>query len=55
MEKEKNFIMILHQNLKDNIYMDKKMVKEKNIIIMANYYLKENILVEKNGMEMDII
>ena len=55
MEKEKNIIIMVNQNLKENIYMEKEMVKEKNIIIMVNQNLKENIQMEENGMEMDII
>ena len=36
MEKEKNMIMMVNQNLKENIKMEKEMEKEKNIIIMVN-------------------
>ena len=35
MEKEKN-IMMVNQNLKESIYMEKEMEKEKNIMIMVN-------------------
>ena len=35
MEKEKNIINMVNQNLKENIYMEKNgMEKEKNIIMM---------------------
>ena len=44
MEKEKNIIIMVNQNSKVNIQMEKNgMEKEKNIIKMVNYYLKENI------------
>ena len=36
MEKEKNIIMMVYQNLKENIQMEKEMEKEKNIIMMVN-------------------
>ena len=36
MEKEKNIINMVTQNLKENIKMEKKMEKEKNMIIMVN-------------------
>ena len=32
MENAKNFLKMVNQNLKENIYMEKKMEKEKNII-----------------------
>ena len=34
MEKEKNIIIKVNQNLKENIKMEKEMEKEKNIILM---------------------
>ena len=37
MEKEKNIIMMVNCNLKENIKMEKKMGKEKNIILQINY------------------
>ena len=43
MEKEKNMILMVNQNLKENIYLEKEMEKEKNIMIMENQNLKENI------------
>ena len=43
MGQEKNIIIKVNQNLKENIKMEKEMEKEKNMIIMVNYYLKENI------------
>ena len=43
MEKEKNIIGMVNQNLKVNIKMGKEMEKEKDIILMVNYYLMENI------------
>ena len=43
MEKGKNMMKIIYQNLKENIYMEKEMGKEKNIMKMANQNLKENI------------
>ena len=39
----KNIIIMINQNLKENIKMEKEMEKEKNMIMMVNYYLKENI------------
>ena len=42
MEKGKNMMKMVNQNLKENIYMEKEMEKEKNIM-MIYYYLKENI------------
>ena len=51
MEKEKNIIIIVNQNLKENIYMEKETI----IIKMVNYNLKENIKMEKDGKEKDII
>ena len=41
--KVKNTIMMVKQNMKDNIYMEKEMEKEKIMIIMVNQILKENI------------
>ena len=35
MEKEKNIITVIKQNLKENIQMEKEMVMEKNIIMMV--------------------
>ena len=43
MEKEKNIIIMINQNLKENIQMEKEMEKEKNIFQEEEYYLKENI------------
>ena len=43
MEKEKNILLMVNQNLKEIIQMEKEMEKEKNIILMVIYYLKENI------------
>ena len=44
MEKEKNIIIIMvNQNLKENIQMEKEMEKEKNIIGMVHQNLKVNI------------
>ena len=43
MEKEKNILMI-NQNLKENILMEKDgMENVKNIVMKEYYYLKENI------------
>ena len=36
MEKEKNIIMMVNQNMKENIKKEKEMEKEKNIIMMVN-------------------
>ena len=36
MEKEKNIIMMVYQNLKENIQMEKEMGKEKNMMKMVN-------------------
>ena len=36
MENVKNMIMMVNQNLKENIVMEKEMGKEKNIIGMVN-------------------
>ena len=35
MEKEKNMIIMVNQNLKENIQMEKEMEKEKNIIMVS--------------------
>ena len=35
MEKEKNIMIMVNQNLKENILMEKEMEKEKNIILMV--------------------
>ena len=43
MEKEKNIMIMVNQNLKENILMEKEKGKEKNIMIMENLNLKENI------------
>ena len=44
MEKEKNIIWKINQNLKENILMETDgMEKAKNIIQMVNYNLKKNI------------
>ena len=42
MEKEKNMMIMVNQNLKENIQMEKEMEKAKNTF-MVNQYLKENI------------
>ena len=42
-EKEKNIMMMVIYNLKENIYMEKKMGKEKKIIMMENQSSKVNI------------
>ena len=36
MEKEKNLMRMVNQNLRGNIKMEKEMEKEKNIMIMLN-------------------
>ena len=36
MEKEKNIMIMVNQNLKENILIKKEMEKEKNIIMMVN-------------------
>ena len=36
MAKEMNIILMVNQNLKENILMEKEMEKEKNIIMMVN-------------------
>ena len=43
MEKKKNIIIQVHQNLKVNIEMGKEMEKEKYKILKEYYYLKLNI------------
>ena len=53
MDMEKNIIMMVLQNSKENIKTGKDgMEMEKNIII--NLDMKENIIREKNGMERNI-
>ena len=46
MENVKNIMIMVNQNLKVNIYMDKDMEKVKNIIKMVNQNLKVNIGME---------
>ena len=36
MEKEKNILIMVNQNLKESFYMEEEMEKEKSIIKMAN-------------------
>ena len=42
MEKRKNIIQLIYQNLKENIYIEKE--KEKNMILMVNQKLEENLI-----------
>ena len=55
MEKEKNIIIMVKQNLKENIQMEKDgMELEKNIVdIIMKQYLMDNIYVEKDGTEKE--
>ena len=46
MEKEKNIMIIIKLNLKENIQMEKYMEKEKNIMIIIKLNLKENIYMD---------
>ena len=43
MEKEKNIIIMVEYNMKENFWMKKWMEKEKNIINMVKLSMKENI------------
>ena len=43
MEKEKNTIMRVNQNLKENIQMEKNGMERELNVMMVNYILKENI------------
>ena len=57
MEKEKNIILVVIQNLKDNNWMIIE-EKEKSIIVITEIIfqnLKENIDMIENGMEKDMI
>ena len=51
MEKEKNIINMVRQNLKVNIQMEKEMEKEKNIIIMKLKFEGEYLNGERKGKE----
>ena len=53
MEKEKNLILMVNQNLKENIYMI-NFKKEKTILII-DYNMKENIYMGENGMVKDMM
>ena len=51
MEKERNFIKMVQQNLKENIYIILN-IKE-NIILIKNQNMKACMNMETNGMEKD--
>ena len=53
MEKEKNIMMMVNQNLKENIYMIKK--EKENYILIINQNMMENIYIIKNGMVKDMM